>query len=166
MQAPTHYAKDYRNRLGFASQAAAKDFLAAKNISAGIDFGYIEALNHRIEEILKKLNCTVHPSIARADIGCFAQDRLHTTYRTIRDAGILPRLNNQGRRPEEVLFSWLRGFVIADFFTPCISLIFGVNCESVFRVGQDDFRSLDTFRRGPAADIEIQTDGGRVRIEV
>jgi hypothetical protein len=35
---PALYFKSYRERLGFPSQAAAKDFLSAKDIRPGIDF--------------------------------------------------------------------------------------------------------------------------------
>lgn len=52
-------------------------------------------------------------------------------YEKIRPAGLLPRLNNQGRRPEEVLFSWLRGYAVSEFFTPVLARVFSVEIASI-----------------------------------
>ncbi|TQR60468.1 hypothetical protein [Campylobacter troglodytis] len=48
--------KDYRNALGFGSQAKFREFLSAKDLVANIDFTYIDLLNVRLCEIFRRLN--------------------------------------------------------------------------------------------------------------
>jgi hypothetical protein len=163
---PARYFKSYREKLGFPSQAAAKDFLSAKDIRPGIDFDYIDELNRRIGRILTAVNDAVHVDARRNDIQEFFQRSIVTSYEKIRSAGLLPRLNNQGRRPEEVLFSWLRGYAVSEFFTPVLSRIFSVRIESIVPIGEDDLKNVETFRRSPRADLEIIRDSRRIRIEV
>jgi len=51
---PATYFKKYRETIGFTNQNDAKNFLAGKDISSSIDFVYINGLNKRIVEIIKK----------------------------------------------------------------------------------------------------------------
>lgn len=163
---PARYFKSYREKLGFPSQGAAKDFLSAKDIRPGIDFVYIEQLNARIGDILKSVNDAVHDEARRGDIEDFSRNFIFSPYEKIRSTGLLPRLNNQGRRPEEVLFSWLRGYAVTEFFTPVISRIFSVHIDGIVPIGEDDLKNIDTFRRSPRADLEIVREGRKIRIEV
>jgi hypothetical protein len=163
---PSLYFKSYREKLGFPSKAMAKEFLSAKDIRPGIDFAYIDQLNDRISGIINSVNSAVHSEAKRQDIGSFSRDFVLSPYNTIRSAGLLPRLNNQGRRPEEVLFSWLRGYAVAEFFTPTISKIFSVQIDKIVPIGEDDLKNAETFRRSPKADLEIMCDGKKIRIEV
>jgi hypothetical protein len=163
---PARYFKSYREKLGFPSQAEAKDFLSAKDIRPGIDFTYVEQLNGRVGDILKSVNDAVHGGARRDDIEEFSRRFILFPYEKIRSAGLLPRLNNQGRRPEEVLFSWLRGYAVSEFFTPVLSKIFMVRIEAIVPIGEDDLRNVETFRRSPRADLEILRDGRPIRIEV
>lgn len=75
-------------------------------------------------------------------------------------------MNNQSRRPETVLFSWLRGYAIAEYFTPPFSKLFGASLDSIIKIGDDDLRNIETFRRSPKADLEITRNGQKVRVEV
>ena len=159
------YFKEYREALGFSSQSQAKTYLSAKDITSGIDYKYIDNLIVRLVDIVKKINTTINPDARRSDIRQFTKSSINTPYGIIKDSGILSRLNNQGRRPEEVLFSWLRGYVMTEYFTPVISKIFGVSIESITQIGDDDLRNIDTFRRTPKADLEISKKKSRVRIE-
>lgn len=163
---PALYFKSYREKLGFQSKATAKDFLSAKDIRPGIDFTYIDQLNNRISGIINSVNSAVHADVKRQDIADFSRDFILSPYKTIHSAGLLPRLNNQGRRPEEVLFSWLRGYAVAEFFTPAISKIFSVQIDKIVPVGEDDLKNVETFRRSPKADLEIICEGKKIRIEV
>ncbi len=160
------YFKEYRKLLGFSNIAQAKEFLAGKDISPNIDYDYINLLNQRINDIIRRLNDIQNPDFRRNDIDLFSQQFIFRPYTLIREGGILPRLNNQGRRPEEVLFSWLRGFVIVEYFTPAIAKIFNLDIATITRIGDDDFSSLETFKRTPRADLEINLNSKRVRIEV
>ncbi len=160
------YFKQYRKLLGFSSTAQAKEFLSGKDITPNIDYEYIDLLNLRIKEIIYRLNGIPNTDFQRNDIDSFSQQFIFQPYTLIREGGILPKLNNQGRRPEEVLFSWLRGFVIVEYFTPAIAKIFNLDITTITRIGDDDFSSLETFKRTPRADLEINLNPKRVRIEV
>ena len=69
---------------------------------------------------------------------------------------ILEKLNNQGRRKEEVYFSYLRGFLICEYFKEAICDIFNTDISQILHIEKDDFSSLETFKRTPKADLQIQ----------
>ncbi len=163
---PAAYFKHYRQLLGFASQQEAKAFLAGKDIFPSVDYAYIEALNKRIETVLTRVNDAINQECRRVDMAGFCNRSLFHSYTIIKEANLLPRLNNQGRRPEEVLFSWLRGFVVCEYFTPSFSQVFGVPLDSITQIGDDDLGSIETFKRSPKADLQIVVNKTPVRIEV
>ncbi len=163
---PAQYFREYRRQLGFSSQGSAKDFLAGKDISPPIDYDYILELNRRIRGIIEKLNQVIHPSARIPDVVSFCTEQVDGKYEIIREANILPRLNNQGRRPEEVLFSWLRGHALAEYFIPSLAKIFHVSLTSISLIGDDDLRNVETFKRSPKADLAITVRERRIRVEV
>jgi len=163
---PAQYFKEYRQRMGFSNQSDAKTFLSGKDVSPNIDFEYIDALNSRIGNILRSVNNVIHESIKYEDLDLFIQESITRPFNVIREANLVPRLNNQGRRPEEVLFSWLRGYSVSEYFTPAFANIFNVSLSSVANIGEDDLRNIDTFKRSPKADLAINVDNSIVRIEV
>lgn len=144
--------KEYRKILGFNNQALFKDFLSAKDIKPKIDFGYIELLNHRLCEIFIKLNNIYFNKI---DIDKFLDKHLFGVYNLLKQNNIIDRLNNQGRRKEEVYFSWIRGYLVVEYFKNSLCDIFSVEMEKISCIGEDDFSSLDTFKRTPSADLRI-----------
>lgn len=160
------YFKEYREKIGFRSQKEARDYLSAKNIFPDVNYEYINKLNERISEIAGKINKIIDSSYSRKDISIFCKNYIYDPYKIIMTNGLLPKMNNQGRRPEEVLFSWLRGYVVSELFTPVFSEIFQVKIDSITRIGDDDFKEIDTFKRTPKADLEISTSLGLLRIEV
>lgn len=152
--------REYRHILGFESQQKFKDFLSAKDIKAEIDFCYIEKLNNRLLEIFTKINKSYYNP---CDIESFLQNNLFNTYDILKNNDILNNLNNQGRRKEEVYFSWMRGFLVCEYFKKAISEIFDIPIDKIKNIGDDDFHSLQTFRRTPRADLEI--DNYRLEIQ-
>ncbi len=161
-----HYSKRFRSGLGFQNQSTAKSFLSGKDIVAPVDQGYINSLLDRLCELLERLNCTVHEEIRHKDIQKIINESIRSPARLITDQGILAKLNNQGRRPEEVLFSWLRGYAVVEYFFPAIGKIFNIDHGKIFRIGDDDFRNIDTFRRTPSADLKIHLGHKTIHIEV
>lgn len=152
---PAEYFRQYRTALGFSNQAHAKAFLAAKDVLPGVDLAYVEKLNSRLEELLFKLLAlpvlsTLHPNQA-----AFCQKQLHHPYQSILKAGLIPKLNNQGRRPEDVLFSWLRGYTVCALFMPAIAKIFSVSEDAIGLIGGDDLQHIENFKRTPTADLSI-----------
>ena len=85
----------------------------------------------------------------------------------MKENNILPKLNNQGRRPEQVYFSWMRGHIISNFFLKALSIIFETDISNIALVGDDDLANIETFKRTPKADLEITTSNNQnIRLEM
>ncbi len=161
------YFKEYRNRLGFTSQGDVKKFFGAKDINPSIDLQYIELLNERLLEMIKKINKVIPKNIRVNDLKNFKKEFIEHPFKIIKLNHILPRLNNQGRRPEEVYFSWMRGFVVSNFFLKALSLVFEVNISNIDLIGDDDLKNIEIFKRTPTADLEININSKKkIRIEM
>ena len=161
------YFRRYRQNLGFANQADVKNFFGAKDITPTVDFNYIKLLNKRLCNIVNKINGVVVNDIKVADLTAFKKDHISRTFMIMKESGILSILNNQGRRPEQVYFSWMRGFVISNYFLKALGLIFGVDTSKIDLIGDDDLKSVETFKRTPKADLEIKLNGKeKIRIEM
>lgn len=124
-------------------------------------------MNKRLYDIIDKINCVVVDEIKMNDLAVFKKERINRIFEIMKAKDILPILNNQGRRPEQVYFSWMRGFVISSYFLKALGLIFGVDTSKIDLIGDDDLRSAETFKRTPKADLEIRLNGKeKVRIEM
>lgn len=157
--------KEYRRRLGLTSQSEAKGFFAARDMEPDIDLGYVGKLSARVEEIVRKLNGEIHRSARWGDMDDFCLRFVKTPTATIVSVGLLGSMNNQGRRPEQVFFSWLRGYSLLEFFTPAMAQVFGVPLSGITRIGDDDLSNPETFRRTARADLELTLPSGRIRVE-
>ena len=163
----TEYFKEYRKELGFTNQGDVKKFFAGKDITPTVDYNYIELLNTRLVEIIKKINLLVTNDIKISNIDKFCTDNVELVFNKLRDNDIIQRLNNQGRRPEQVYFSWMRGYIISNYFLKALSKIFEVTLEDISLIGDDDLVNIESFKRTPTADLEIALkDGNKLRIEV
>ena len=159
------YFKKYRVTLGFSNQQEAKAFLAAKDLLPGVDLDYIDELNVRIKALLNKLLLLPVLADQHPDAEVFTTQQLFEPYATIRDAGLISRLNNQGRRPEEVLFSWLRGYVVCALFMPIVGKIFSVPTASIRMIGGDDLKEIENFKRTPTADLCVTREAKKFEVE-
>lgn len=165
----TEYFKQYRKNLGFTKQDDVKSFFAAKDIAPTVDYNYIELLNTRLIEIVKKINSLISEdiNICDSDIDKFCKNNIELVFEKLKENNIIQKLNNQGRRPEQVYFSWMRGYIISNYFLKALSEIFEVNLESIKLIGDDDLINIESFKRTPTADLEIQLkDDKKLRIEV
>lgn len=163
----TKYFKEYREKLGFTNQNGVKAFFAAKDIIPTVDYNYIDLLNDRLLEIVTKINDLVVGDIKVEDLDLFCDENIKTVFEKLKNHNIISRLNNQGRRPEEVYFSWMRGFVISSYFLNALSQVFEVDIENIDLIGDDDLVNIETFKRTPKADLQINLKNGeKVRIEV
>jgi len=161
------YFKIYRKELGFTNQGDVKKFFAAKDITPCVDFNYIELLNRRLIQIVTKINLLVPKYISHNDIEKFCKNNIEEVFLTLKDNNIISRLNNQGRRPEQVYFSWMRGYIISTYFLKALSKIFEVTLEDIKLIGDDDLVNIESFKRTPTADLEIPLkNGNKLRIEV
>ncbi len=161
------YFRDYRKKIGFTTQNDAKIFLGAKDIVPGVDFEYMKLLNERLIKIFATINQAISPEIKADDIGDFCRNNITDVFEIMKSNDIIKQLNNQGRRPEQVYFSWMRGYASANFFLKSLSLIFGVDLSKMQLIGDDDFKKVETFQRTAKADLEIAVPNNkRIRIEM
>ena len=163
----TRYFKEYREQLGFTNQNGVKVFFAAKDIIPTVDYNYIVLLNNRLLEIVHKLNALVVADIKVEDLNLFCNENIKTVFEKLKNHNIISRLNNQGRRPEEVYFSWMRGFVISSYFLNALSKVFEVDIKNIDLIGDDDLVNIESFKRTPKADLQINLKNcEKIRIEV
>lgn len=161
------YFRQYRQKLGFTSQAAVKDFLGAKDIMSDIDLNYVKLLNDRLYEIVGKIESIVADEIKINNLPAFKKEHIERPFKIIKSSGILPILNNLGRRPEQVYFSWMRGYVVSNFFLKALGLVFEVDIKNIDLIGDDDLKNIETFKKTPKADLEIRLTGKKkIRIEM
>lgn len=160
------YFKEYREKLGFTNQGDLKKFWGAKDIVPTIDYQYIDRLNQRFFHIIYKINSLITKELRIKSVDDFWQQNVISVYEKLKQNNILSRLNNQGRRREEVYFSWMRGFVVSTYFTKAIAQIFGISVEKISFIGDDDLQNIESFKRTPRADFELQLGSQTLRIEV
>ena len=159
--------KNYRQQLGFTNQQTAKKFFAGKDIVPTVDFNYINLFNTRLAEIIEKINTISHHSIEHESINLFNRQNIYNVFEKLKKNQIIPKLNNQGRRPEQVYFSWMRGYVISNYFLRALSIIFEVNITDIDLIGDDDLINIDTFKRTPKADLEVNLkNNSKIRLEI
>lgn len=156
----------FRRDLGFTSQERLKEFYKASDIDRPVNFFYLDKLNGRLGEIVRKVNEVVHSSIQHEDMDAFVKANLEKPYSLILKNNLLSLMTNQGRTPENVYYNWMRGHLCSEFFKKAISLVFGVDAENIRNVGKDDFTNIETFRRAATADLEIQSSKGIIRFEM
>ncbi len=161
------YFKFYRSLLGFTNQGDVKTFFAGKDISPTIDYKYMELFNARLKELVEKINHLVIEEIKVFDISGFCDDHIINVFLKLKENEILPKLNNQGRRSEQVYFSWMRGYIISNYFIRALSSIFDMDAKNIEFIGDDDLTNIDTFKRTPKADLQLNVGNGtKLRIEV
>jgi len=163
----TEYSRQYRQKLGFNNQADVKNFFGAKDILPTVDLNYIKLLNKRLYEIIERINSIVASDIKLDDLSAFKKEHIDCTFEIMWKNDILPLLNNLGRRPEHVYFSWMRGYVISNFFLKALGFVFEVDTTKIDLIGDDDLKNVETFKKTPKADLEIRLNGEeKVRIEM
>ncbi len=161
------YFRNYRQKLGFTNQSDVKNFFGAKDIIPAVDLRYISLLNERLYRILDKLNSVVSPEIRIDNLDVFKKNHIDRTFEIMKESNILSVLNNQGRRPEQVYYSWMRGYILSNYFLKALSLVFGVDISNIDLIGDDDLKNIETFKRTPKADLEIKfSRKEKIRIEM
>jgi hypothetical protein len=163
----TEYFRQYRQSLGFTNQTDVKNFFGAKDITPTVDLNYINLLNERLYSIVDKINSVAAEEIKIDDMSAFKKEYIEEVFEILKVNNILPVLNNQGRRPEQVYYSWMRGYILSNYFLKALGLIFEVDTSNIDLIGDDDLKNIETFKRTPKADLEIKLNGSkRIRIEM
>jgi len=163
----TDYFRQYRKNLGFTNQADVRNFFGAKDIVPNVDLEYIKLLNKRLFDIVQKINFTVSPEIRPEDLLTFKEEHIDRTFQIMKENNIFPHLNNQGRRPEDVYFSWMRGYILVNYFLKALGFIFDVDTTNIDLIGDDDLKKIEIFKRTPKADLQIKVNKNElIRIEM
>lgn len=161
------YYREYRAFLGFTNQNDVKVYFGAKDLSPTVDLTYIDSLNKRLHSIIEKINTVANASIRTNNLDDFKIKHIDETYKILVSAGILPQLNNQGRRPEQVYYSWMRGYVFSNYFLNALSKVFETPLEKIELIGDDDLKNIETFKRTPKADLQLTVNNSEnIRIEM
>ena len=117
--------------------------------------------------LLKKINELSDDSIKIDDLNSFCEEHVSSVFEKLKENNIISKLNNQGRRPEQVYFSWMRGYIISNYFLKALSLVFEVDIKDIDLIGDDDLINIDTFKKTPKADLEVSLKNGqKIRLEI
>lgn len=94
------YFKEYRELLGFTNQNSVKAFFGAKDIIPTVDYNYIDLLNSRLFEIIKKIDFLLPQDVKYGDINYFKSNIIDKVFEKLKQNEIISKLNNHGRRIE------------------------------------------------------------------
>ena len=125
---------NYRKKIGFTNQQNLKRFFKGLDCST-INYKTITNYNKRLEEIIKKLDSIVPKCFRNFKI----TKKIESTYKKIKKEDILPKLNDQGRSPEQVYYSWMRGYLVCEYFKKAFAHIFKINEKRIIKIGRKDF---------------------------
>lgn len=157
-------SRNYRRKLGFTNQTTLKKHFKATDI-VSINWDKIEKCNQRLKEIFQEINQAVNQSVHWENLSPI-QNEIDSAYLVMKENNIFPRLNNNGRSPEDLYYNWMRGYIVCKFFTPALSQIFGVQEDSIKTVGHDSLSEIETFSKSPVADLELEIDSKTIRLEI
>lgn len=161
------YSKEFRKKLGFTNQQELKKYFGAKDIVPCVDYIYMDLLNKRLFDFIKKLENVIPKEISIGDVDAFYASEVEENFNLIKESKAIDKLTNQNRRKEEVYFAWMKGLITLAFFRKSLAYIFDIAEDEIKIIGDDDLTSYETFRRTPKADLQITlNDGEFLRIEI
>lgn len=159
------YKKNYRKELGFNNKTILQTYFKAKDIKQP-NWQKIALCNNRLREIFKKLNNVVSDDIRIANIDDFCK-KIDFAFSIMKENGIIEKLNNQGREPDDVYYNWMRGYLVCEYFMPSIAKILGIKETSIRHIGKDDLTNVKTFARSATADLEVFVSAlKKIRLEI
>lgn len=136
-------SKQYRKSLGFTSASKFRDFFSAKDVFS-INWDLVEIYNERLIEMFEKIQSTL--PFKKKNI----RSIVTKAYKTIRKNDILRGMVNNGRAPEKVYFSWMRGYISTQVFQPLLEQ--ELNCNLI-QNGTDDLSNPKIFSRSSEPDF-------------
>ena len=156
--------REFRVKLGYKNAEKLKDHFKGKDI-IDVNWNKIELYNSRIKDIFQELNTVVHESIRYANLTAFNL-KIDNAYKILRENNIIPRLNNNGRPPENVYYNWIRGYAVCEFFSKALSIMFDIPESSIKTIGNDKLTDIKTFSKSATADLEIKLENKTIRLEI
>ncbi|GHV11380.1 hypothetical protein AGMMS49938_01960 [Fibrobacterales bacterium] len=113
----TDYFKEYRTKLGFSNKNEVKNFFSAKDVAPTIDYAYIELLNNRLIEIVKKIDELVVSEIRLDNIDVFCNTIIKQSFVKLKQHKVLEA---RRIRREENITSMVVHF---DFFNGQVAFV-------------------------------------------
>lgn len=156
----------YRKKLGFTSQEATEVFLRAKDIVREPDLEYVMNLTQRVEEIVRSVDAISFAAIQQDSIDDFVERSIFQVFGKVQQNQLWTSLNNNGRSAEEVYFSWIRGYALAELMRHALAVILGVADRTITKSGADNFDSAETFKKTSDADYELNDGGLLIKFEI
>lgn len=158
-------SKEYRKELGFSNKTTLQTYFKAKDIKQP-NWPKIALCNDRLREIFTKLNNVVSDDIKLENIEEFCK-KIDFAFSIMKENGIIEKLNNQGREPDDVYYNWMRGYLVCEYFMPAIAKILEIKENSIRHIGKDDLTNIKTFTRSATADLEILVSAvKKIRLEI
>lgn len=156
--------REFRIQMGYPNTEKLKRYYGAKDI-VNVDWKLVDLYTKRAKNIFETLNESVHESIRWENMLDFDL-QIDATYMAMRTNDIFLKLNNHGRKREDVYYNWLRGYGACVFFAKALSVVFGVPQEAIRPIGGDQLTDPRAFSKSPVADLELCLDEGIVRLEI
>lgn len=157
-------SKEYRKKLGFTNKDSLKSYFKASDIKVP-NWKRINKCNQRLREIFLNLNKVVSDDIKSKDIVKFCK-KIDLAFSIMKENKLIEGLNNQGRKPDDVYYNWMRGYLVCEYFLPSIAKILNLSKKDIHYIGKDDLKNIKTFTRAATADIEILHNGKKIRLEI
>ncbi len=171
IKAAKRIKKAYRTSLGFSTQGETKDYFKAKNVYS-VNWPLVENYNDRIVDIFKKINSVITSSykLTADEMAAFSA-KISAAYQILKETKIIQdKFHNQGRTPEKVYYSWMRGYAVNVYFMKLIAALFQVDENEIEQLGKDNIEQLiatrnpEVFNREAVADLQIRSK--QIHIEV
>jgi hypothetical protein len=150
-------SKQFRKNIGFTSKGKMKEWLGAKDIIVP-NYPLLHEYNARLFDIFSKVNNELSVPF-NGDI----QHIIHEDFETMKNHGILQRMNNHGRSLESVYYSWRMGSLAEIVFTPFIAD--KLSLGNIEKNGSDDLTNPETFKRTGDADLIDKVSNVRIDVQ-
>lgn len=148
--------KDFRKRIGFTNKGKMKEWLGAKDIIIP-NYELLQKYNSRLSSIFNNINQHLSVPFDGSIDNIIIND-----YMTMKNHGIIEKLNNHGRACESVYYSWRMGTLAEIVFKNFIAD--KLNLKNLEKNGSDDLTNPETFKR--TGDADLIDRSANVRIDV
>lgn len=150
-------SKEFRKRLGFTSKDKMKKWLGAKDLVIP-NWELLQKYNSRLNTIFNGINQQLSvPFNGSID------DIMNRDFVTMKQHGIIEKLNNHGRSCEAVYYTWRMGTLAEIVFRNFIAD--KLNLKNLEKNGSDDLTNPQTFKRTGDADLIDKIANVRVDVQ-
>ena len=148
--------KEFRKKMGFTSKGKMKGWLGSKDIVMP-NYELLQKYNSRLNTIFHLINTQLSVPYTGSIDNIIIND-----YMTMKNNGIIEKLNNHGRACEAVYYTWRMGTLAETIFKNFIAD--KLNLQNLEKNGSDDLTNPETFKRTGDADLIDRV--ANIRIDV